>query len=741
MKSSVWLTLWCAVSLIALAPIIASAQIVNRSSEELVYFDKLAKDAEKNGEVRVIVGLNLDWTPEGYLSTTRRDAQRLAIGRKQDRLLSEITRFNTRLTAQFKFVPFIAVSVDERALEFMKTSPLVLNVREDSLGTPQLAQSVPLVEAPAAWIRGYSGAGQVVAVLDNGVDKFHTFLQNKVVSEACYSAIGENITTFCRSGGTESTAVDSGLPCTQLFSPTSGGGTCSHGTHVAGIATGNGTSFSGVARDAKLISIQVCHGFTLDPGEGLPQSRAIQCSSANVGRGLERVLELNNTTNFSIASVNISIGFSSNQDCTDHPMLAAVINNLHSRSIATVAASGNNGFTNQISAPACIDKAVGVGSTLDTSTAISTFSNSSSALDLLAPGQIITSSISTTTGHSSFGDMAGTSMASPHVAGAWAVLKQRVPNAPVSQVLNALTTTGLPITDPRNGITRPRIRVDPALSLVVPRIVDFDGDNKTDVSVFRPSNGTWYLSRSTAGYSVVAWGQNSDIIAPADFDGDGKTDTAVFRPSTGVWYIVNSSNNSFTIVQFGVNGDIPVQADYDRDGKADIAVWRPSDGVWYRLNSSNGSFFAVQFGVTDDRPAVGDYDGDGKSDLAVFRPSTSTWYLQNSAGFSVILFGLSTDKITPADYDGDGKTDISVFRPSDGVWYRLNSSNGQFMVYQFGISEDISAPGDYDGDGKADFAVFRPSTGVWYLQRTTEGFTAQTFGLSGDVPVPSTYVR
>ena len=273
-------------------------------------------------------------------------------------------------------------------------------------------------------------------------------------------------------------------------------------------------------------------------------------------------------------------------------------------------------------------------------------------------------------------------------------------------------------------------------------IADFDGDAKTDISVFRPSDGTWYLNRSTDGFTAYAWGVSSDIITPGDFDGDGKADIAIFRPSTGAWWILNSSNSQTTVVSFGQNGDIPVQADYDGDGKADIAVWRPSDGVWYRQNSSNGVFIGYQFGTNGDRPAVGDYDGDGRYDYAVFRPSSGVWYLQQStSGFATAQWGLSGDKITPADYDGDGKTDISVWRPSDGIWYRVNSSNGAYVYSTFGTNGDIPAPGDYDADGKYDYAVFRPSNGVWYLQQSTSGFFTIQFGLSGDLPTPSAFVH
>src|SRR5690606_23290606 len=89
--------------------------------------------------------------------------------------------------------------------------------------------------------------------------------------------------------------------------------------------------------------------------------------------------------------------------------------------------------------------------------------------------------------------------------------------------------------------------------------------------------------------------------APADFDGDGKTDMAVFRPSTGVWYVLNSSDYSFYIAKFGLSEDKPVPADYDGDGKADVAVFRPSTGTWYLLKSTEG-FAAIQWGTAEDVP-------------------------------------------------------------------------------------------------------------------------------------------
>ncbi|MGC2234928.1 MAG: VWA domain-containing protein [Pyrinomonadaceae bacterium] len=260
------------------------------------------------------------------------------------------------------------------------------------------------------------------------------------------------------------------------------------------------------------------------------------------------------------------------------------------------------------------------------------------------------------------------------------------------------------------------------------RFSDFDGDRKTDLSVFR--QGDWYINNTFNGQvQFIHFGLPSDKIVPADYDGDGKTDIAVFRD--GDWYLLGSTGG-ITVRHFGLAGDIPVPADYDGDGKDDLAVFR--QGVWYLLQSSRG--FAVSwFGLSSDKPIPADYDGDGKSDIAVYREGA--WYLlRSSQGFSVIQFGLPSDKPVPSDYDGDGKSDVAVFR--DGVWYLLRSSQGS-SAFQFGLAGDIPAPADYSGDGKAEIGVFRQ--GDWYTLNISNGqFNITRFGMSDDKPIPSAFV-
>ena len=272
---------------------------------------------------------------------------------------------------------------------------------------------------------------------------------------------------------------------------------------------------------------------------------------------------------------------------------------------------------------------------------------------------------------------------------------------------------------------------------------DFDGDGKTDIGIFRPSVGEWWINRSSTGTTFAfQFGASTDRIVPADYTGDGKTDVAIWRPSNGEWFILRSEDNSFYSAPFGTNGDIPAPADYDADGEADLAVFRPSSATWFIQRTSDSGTTIQQFGANGDQPVASDYDGDGKTDIAIYRPSNGQWWLSRStAGLIVHAFGNSTDKTVPGDYTGDGKDDVALWRPSTGEWFILRSEDTTFYSAPFGTSGDIPAPGDYDGDGRFDVTVFRPSSATWFAQRTTAGTLIQQFGLTSDTPIPNAFVR
>ncbi len=271
--------------------------------------------------------------------------------------------------------------------------------------------------------------------------------------------------------------------------------------------------------------------------------------------------------------------------------------------------------------------------------------------------------------------------------------------------------------------------------------IDFDGDGKTDISIFRPSVGEWWYQRSfDGGVYAAQFGSGTDKIAAADFTGDGKDDLAFWRPSTGEWFVLRSEDSSFYAFQWGTSGDVPVGGDFDNDGKADAAVFRPSNSIWYILRSTGGTAIQ-QFGQNGDVPVVGDYDGDGSDDIAIFRPSVGEWWIQRStAGLLALQFGNSADKPVQGDYTGDGKADVAFWRPSSGEWFVLRSEDLSYFAAPFGTNGDHPSPGDYDGDGKSDFGIFRPSNSAWFVQRSTGGVLIQGFGIAGDLSVPAAVV-
>lgn len=275
---------------------------------------------------------------------------------------------------------------------------------------------------------------------------------------------------------------------------------------------------------------------------------------------------------------------------------------------------------------------------------------------------------------------------------------------------------------------------------------DYDGDQRTDFSVFRPTGGQWYVLGSEAGFLAASWGLATDVPYAGDISGDGQTDLIVRRPvgngSDPDFHILTTDTFTYEGAAWGAPSDIILIADYDGDGAEEFAAYRPSANYWFFRDDIN-NIRATPFGQAGDVPLAGDFDGDGRADVAMFRPSDGTWHHAsqdgNSTGTPVVQqWGFGTDKPVPADYDGDEHDDLAVFRPEDGVWYILRSSDDQFHFQQWGLGTDIPVPGDYDGDGSYDIAVVRD--GSWYVSGSQAGFISGVWGFGTDVPLPSRYI-
>ncbi|MFI6499609.1 S8 family peptidase [Nonomuraea typhae] len=367
-----------------------------------------------------------------------------------------------RVLRRYEHFPLLAMQVGSEGIAQLASSAHVTGIQEDPIGDPGLASTIPLIGADRAHTRGFTGTGQTVAVLDTGIDRDHPFFGNRIVDEACFSNPMNTTSqqSLCPNGQTTQTGAGSAdAETARCLNGTAN--LCAHGTHVAGIAAGGagvaGSPGPGVAPAATIIAIQIFVRFNSGcPGGNNP---CVRYFGSDLLAGLDRVFDLRN--NFTIAAANMSVYEGAVQTAAcDTDNRKAAVDRLLNAGIAAVMIAGNEADDPGVRAPGCISTAVTVGNSTDND-AIANSSGRGPLLDLFAPGTSVDSSVP----DDAWANFNGTSMAAPHVAGAFAVMRQAFPGEGVNQILNRLRAAGVAITYTTGGqqVTTPRLDLGAAL--------------------------------------------------------------------------------------------------------------------------------------------------------------------------------------------------------------------------------------------------------------------------------------
>ncbi|MCT9008046.1 S8 family serine peptidase [Streptomyces rhizosphaerihabitans] len=653
----------------------------------------------------------------------------------------------------FETLPLVTVKVDQAGLEKLAAQSNVVSVTEDTPVPPSLNESVPLIGGTSPAAAGLTGAGSAIAVLDTGVATHHPFLKGRVVAEACFSPIDADYsaTSLCPNGteeqeGTGSADSETG-PCATITE-------CDHGTHVAGIAAGNGEGITGapargVAPGADIVAIQVFSEFTSEDYCGAGAAPCVLSFTSAQLSALEKVWELKQS-GIPLVAANLSLGSGRyTTACEDDPH-QAVIDQLLDAGVATVVAAGNNGYTDAVSSPACVSSALAVGATTDDDE-LAAFTNRGPLVDVFAPGTSIVSSVP----GGGYASKAGTSMAAPHVAGALAVLRQAFPTRSIESLEALLKTTGKPIT--YTGASTPRIDIGQALSHRSDKPGDFNGDGRSDAAYLYDyganSDGTshsalWLQTSNGSGFNnpvkqwdsgTGSWNWSLSKTLSGDFNGDGNSDAAVLykyadtsdgRGHSALW----------TFTSTGTDFNNPVK------------VWDSGTGDWDWDNSEL---------------VAGDFNGDGKSDVGALykyantsdgRGHSALWtFTSTGAGFNkpVKLWDSGTgswtadnSKLVAGDFNGDGKSDVgALYKYADTSDGRGHSALWTFTSTGAGFNKPVKlwdsdtgdwhwdnselVAGDFNGDGKSDVGALykyantsdgRGHSALWTFTSNGAGF-------------------
>jgi subtilisin family serine protease len=441
-----------------------------------------------------------------------------AISTVADTVLYKLNGTQYQLNRRYSYMPYLALEVSGDAWDALKKMKEVKKIKRSKayikkplkkvkkstsadVSSPMLTNTVTLTGANGAWNKGYTGSGYYVAILDTGIRNSHEFFDGKTIKEHCFSVEAQ-----CPGNTTEADGTGSAAHYDDDY------GAWQHGTVVAGIAAGHrsNNTLNGVAKGANIIAVQVCSYY--EDCSPVTSNPCVMENEEDVLAGLDYIYGLRSS--YSIAAVNLSLGDGAEHatECCDDPdwgIITEVVGNLKTAGIATIAASGNDNYCGGINAPACISYVISVGGSTDSDTEWqgSTYGSNwhSSLQDLFAPAHQVYSS-DAVSNSAYVSNWSGTSLAAPHVVGAFALIKDAFPSASVDSILNALKVTGEPVSPSSCGTsaTTPRIRIDDAIDELAPPWINVTKPTPNSYSPLEYVTITWSTFKITGNVTIKA---------------------------------------------------------------------------------------------------------------------------------------------------------------------------------------------------------------------------------------------
>ncbi len=610
--------------------------------------------------------------------------------KRKQQILSKVGTSGIQVVKDYSHLPLSFVRFQSKAaLIRLLANADVVRVYRNETRQRSLVQSLPLIGQPAVAAAGRNGSGTTVAVLDTGVD----YTRSAFGCTSPAQPIGCKV-VYAQDFATGDNKLDDD----------------GHGTNVAGI-------IAGVAPGTQIAALDV---FRPRGGRDTDIIAAINWS-------------IQNKSAYNIVAINLSLGSSTNNTsaCSNN-VYSAPFAEARAVGIIPVVAAGNNGFATGINEPACATGAVSVGAVYDSNLGplnwqtcsnkftaadiVTCFSNSARILTLLAPGAMIDAAGI---------QQSGTSQATPHVAGAVAVLRSLFPGDTIDQTISRLTTTGVPIADARNGVVKPRLNLLAASETVIPQPV-----NDNFVSAI-PVNGSLV---SVTGKNTNATKETGEVDS-VGMTGGKSVWWSWTAPKSGNVQITTGGSDFDTLLGVYTGSDVAsateVAANDDSSAsRTSTVIFNAVAGTTYQIavDGSNGESGNITLYINASNGA--DFNNDGKTDILWHRDGYLAVWVMDGVNLVRSLetnpsqaSSKSWKPVSTADFNNDGSTDI-LWRNNAGflsLWLmdgtkliRITNLNPRRLSDP---SWKIIGTGDFNRDGKVDI-LWRSDAGfvsIWLM--------------------------